>query len=77
VTGTLILEDVAALSRDQQTALLQWLEDVGRSVQIIATDTEPVFPLVEKGRFLDALYYRLNTVLLDLRPGPVVSLPEG
>ena len=35
------------------------------STRVVSTTTVPLFQRVTAGRFLDVLYYRLNTVLLD------------
>jgi transcriptional regulator of acetoin/glycerol metabolism len=35
-------------------------------VQIVSTCGQPLFPLVERGEFLNRLYYQLNVVYLDL-----------
>lgn len=63
--GTLVLEHVAACSLEQQRALLQWLDAAARPVQVITTTDRPLFDLVERGAFLESLYYRLNTVHLN------------
>jgi sigma-54-interacting transcriptional regulator len=62
--GTLILEEGDRLSERDQTDLLGWLNDHGRSVRVLTTASRPLFPLVEAGSFLDSLYYRLNHVLI-------------
>ena len=38
---------------------------VGRT-QVISTSRAPLMPLVDDGRFLNSLYYRLNTICVDL-----------
>jgi sigma-54-interacting transcriptional regulator len=63
---TLIVRDVARLTRTHQQQLLEWLNDRGGSAQVIATSARPVFPSVVRGSFSDSLYYRLNTVTLVL-----------
>ena len=68
-TGTLILRNVATLSRDEQRRLFAWMRATGSRTQIISTSAHPLFALVEDGLFDAALYYRLNVLLL--RPGPV------
>ena len=65
-TGTLILHDVGALSHDDQRQLLEWLEPPSRRVRVISTTSASLFPRVEAGAFSDMLYYRLNTMCLDL-----------
>ena len=34
---------------------------------MISTTAEPLFALVERGAFLDVLYYRLNVVRVEVR----------
>jgi hypothetical protein len=64
--STMLIRDMASLSLDQQRALLSWLDRAapGRA-QVVSTSASTLFPLVEHGVFLEALYYRLNTVLID------------
>jgi transcriptional regulator of acetoin/glycerol metabolism len=35
-------------------------------VQVVSTSSTPLFPRVERGEFLNRLYYQLNVVYLDL-----------
>ena len=63
--GTLILQGADALSACEQQ-LLEWLEGDARATRILTTTRRPLFPLVESGNFLEALYYRLNVILLVL-----------
>lgn len=70
-TGTLVIWGVDALDRRQQQRLLEWLEHGSGEVQLISVADRPVFPLVEREAFLDALYYRLNAVCA------VVASPVG
>ena len=60
--GTLVVWGVDALNRTQQQSLLAWLESRRGEVQLISVADRPVFPLVERGEFLDGLYYRLNAI---------------
>jgi hypothetical protein len=62
--GTLLLADAERLTPDDQQRLDEWLTD--SPPQVLATATTPLFPLVEQGRFLARLYYRLNVVYLEL-----------
>ena len=64
--GTLVLEDPSSFDDNDQRALLAWLEQDGLGVQLITTTYRPMFELVQSGRFLDTLYYRLNTIHIDL-----------
>jgi len=61
-----IVRDVDRLSPTLQDAWVSWMEGGHRRPQIIATSRVPVFPLVAEGVFRSELYYRLNTLLLDL-----------
>jgi hypothetical protein len=65
-TGTLVLNDVDALTHDEQRQLFEWLEPAGRCVRVISTTSVPLFPRVESGSFIHTLYYRLNTVTLEI-----------
>jgi hypothetical protein len=62
---TVVIPEVATWCLDRQAALLTWLREPSRRPQIIATSSVKIFPLVTQGLFLEALYYRLNTILLD------------
>jgi sigma-54-interacting transcriptional regulator len=64
--GTIVLLDVDRLSRSAQPALLRWLDDHSGEVQVIATATSDLFALVTAGAFLESLYYRLNTCVVQL-----------
>jgi Sigma-54 interaction domain len=64
--GTLILQGADDLSACDQQQLLEWLEGDARATRILTTTRRPLFPLVESGQFLEALYYRLNVILLVL-----------
>ena len=63
---TLIVKHVEALTQAEQARLMELSADVECSVQVISTARAPLFPAVERGVFNDALYYRLNVVLLNL-----------
>lgn len=62
--GTVIIEHVASSTLEQQEKLLAWLDDA--RVQVITTTATSLFDLVEQGLFLRPLYYRLNTVYVEL-----------
>jgi Sigma-54 interaction domain len=64
--GTLVLRNVPDLTPTEQSALFDWLDRDRRRTQVISTSTRPLMPLLEQGVFSDALYYRLNTVYLEL-----------
>lgn len=62
--ATLVLHDVGALLPAEQECLLAWLDAPGSRVQVLSCSTCRVFPLVQRGVFLEQLYYRLNYVLV-------------
>ncbi len=64
--GTLVLDDPSSYDETDQRALLAWLEHDGLEVQLITTTRKPMFDLVQAGRFLDTLFYRLNTIHIEL-----------
>jgi hypothetical protein len=63
--GTLFLIDVGALLLGQQMKLYDWLAGAGRDCQVVSIAREPLYPRIEEGQFMEALYYRLNVVSLD------------
>jgi hypothetical protein len=62
--GALVLQNVGALSRPEQAELLRWLESSTDRKQVVSTTVQPLYALVERGLFDEALYYRLNVILL-------------
>ena len=65
-TGTLLLHNVGALSLHDQRYLVEWLERAAGRTQVVSTTPVPLLPLVQAGTFLARLYYRLNTVCVDM-----------
>jgi hypothetical protein len=63
--GTVVLHDVDRLDISAQHRLLTWLDDRGGRVRVISTAHSDLFDLVTAGEFLDPLYYRLNTIVVD------------
>jgi len=59
--GTLLLNDAAELTIEQQITLFDWLPWHG-AVQVISVTHHRVIHLVREGRFLEGLFYRLNTI---------------
>jgi hypothetical protein len=66
--GTMIIHDVDALGIEEQIHLLEWLGHAVGRTQVVSTSTAPLLPRVHAGAFIDTLYYRLNTVFLDVTP---------
>jgi hypothetical protein len=63
--GTMVLQEVGAMPLEDQLKLLEWLQMAAGRTQVIATTTRPLLRLVQRGQFLEALYYRLNIVAID------------
>jgi hypothetical protein len=63
---TWLLVNASALTPAQQTYLHEWMSDALGRVQVISVVLEPLYPLVERGRFLEDLFYRLNTISMDV-----------
>jgi sigma-54-interacting transcriptional regulator len=76
-THTLILRDVAGLSTDDQRELLVWLNGTGVRTQVVSTAERTLFERVTRGLFDEALYYRLNVMLLRVGSGNPRELPQG
>jgi Nif-specific regulatory protein len=77
--GTVFLDEVGDLSPKLQTALLRVLQlgEIKRvgdtatrkvDVRILAATNRPLKGLIEEGEFREDLYYRLNTIQIDLPP---------
>ena len=64
--GTLVIYDVGALALREQIQLLEWSGNPFLNTQVICTTSFPLIPRVTAGSFIDMLYYRLNTVYLDV-----------
>ncbi len=63
---TLILHEIGQLSREDQACLSQWLESQQGRVHVVSTSAAPLHLRVAAGAFVDSLYYRLNTVCVEL-----------
>lgn len=64
--GTMILHEVGMMCEEDQLRLVEWLENRRRRIQIVSTTSAPLQYKVEAGSFNDTLYFRLNTVRIDL-----------
>ena len=62
----LVVRDVERLTPDGQEQLVDWLNGPGFHTRIVATSGKSLYPLVERGEFSDALYYRINMIILRL-----------
>ena len=65
--GTLILTRIEATSPYQQLELYDWITEVHRSARVVSVATQPIDRMVQQGRFLEGLFYRLNVVQVDMR----------
>jgi hypothetical protein len=65
--GTFVIRDAIAMSTADQQRLLEWLGTRDPLTQVITTSDCAVFPWVQRGIFLESLYYLLNvmTIVLD------------
>jgi hypothetical protein len=64
--GTLILREIGRLSRDEQHRLLAWMDVAAGHTQVVSTTAWPLLPRIQGDGFLEALYYRLNTIFVNL-----------
>jgi hypothetical protein len=64
--GTLLLNDVAALSIEDQISLFDWLGGDAGDLRVISGTTAPMAPLLATGRFLEGLFNRLGNVQFDV-----------
>jgi DNA-binding NtrC family response regulator len=65
--GTLLLHDVAALTIAQQVALFDWLHQRQGGMQVVSVTQKRLMGMVCDGRFLEGLFYRLNTISVTAR----------
>ena len=63
---TAVVYDVDTLTSDEQKALSQWMTETN-GARVVSTASKSLLSLVTEGAFNDALYYRLNVVMIDLR----------
>jgi hypothetical protein len=66
--GTLIVRDVAQLAPPHQRQFLEWLNARSGNTRVITVSPRSLFRSVQRSAFLEELYYRLNTVLVELNP---------
>jgi hypothetical protein len=67
--GTLLLDDVGKLDGEQQQAFHLWLDEEWKTAtQVISITPTALYPRVQAGTFLDALYYRLNVMYFEVSP---------
>jgi hypothetical protein len=64
--STLVLHDINGLTQEQQLLLRQWMDQTGSRVRVVSTTRSSLWPQLKSRAFDDALYYRLNTVCVDI-----------
>jgi hypothetical protein len=64
--ATLVLQDVGTLTHDDQQRVLRWLDETAGRIRVVSTTATSLWPRVKTGAFSDVLYYRLNTVCVDV-----------
>ena len=64
--STIVVHDVDTLSTSEQRRLLEWLDAATTHIQVISTASMPLLSRVEARTFNETLYYRLNTIYIDL-----------
>jgi hypothetical protein len=64
--ATVVLHGVDQLSEEDQVRLSDWLETGAEPPQVVSTAATPLVRRVEAGDFIDTLYYRLNTICVDV-----------
>jgi hypothetical protein len=67
---TLILVNVGALTLAEQSQLHESLNGRLRRAQVISTSATSLMPMLVAKSFLEGLYYRLNTIYLDVMASP-------
>jgi len=70
--ATLILRGIEALGQEDQRRLLDWTADA-IGVKVVSTATAPLLTCVNRGTFLDVLYYRLNTICVFMDPSEAAT----
>jgi transcriptional regulator of acetoin/glycerol metabolism len=71
--GTVLLNDVATLTLNQQIQLFDWMSG-HVTAHVVSITSADICGLIEDGEFLEGLYYRLNTLLVDAtEQGPLAA----
>lgn len=64
--GTMVLYGVDGLTREEQLELYDWIAATAGRTRIVSTVSSSLLPMVQSAAFSDALYYRINTIWIDL-----------
>lgn len=62
--GTYVLRRIESLTVDRQRTLYEWFNRVCGHIQVVSLASPRLFQLVSTGAFHEALFYRLNIVML-------------
>jgi len=62
--GTVVLGNIEQMTLGQQLELFDWLSGKRNDTQVVSITRAVMTDLVEDGRFLEGLYFRLNTVVI-------------
>lgn len=63
---TMVIRELGQLTEADQVRLLDWLDRAKGSTQVVSTSGTSLVGRLAEGAFINALYYRLNTVCVDL-----------
>jgi hypothetical protein len=63
---TVIIDDIASFGPRNQRRLYEWLEERPGRARIVSIAPRALVQAVADKTFLESLYYRLNTVYIDL-----------
>ena len=64
--GKVVVWDVGTLTLAGQRTLLEWMDLANGRTQVISIASAPLLIRVDTGAFDATLYYRLNTICIDL-----------
>ena len=64
--GTVLLRNVEGLTHQEQLQVIDWLESPLRRARVVSTSSARLIARMRAGAFLDTLYYRLNTITIDI-----------
>lgn len=64
--STLVLHDVSDLTKHDQQRVLDWLDETASRIRVVSTTRTSLWPQLKSGAFDETLYYRLNTVCVDI-----------
>jgi len=73
--GTLLLKDPSGLTGAQQAALFDWMSAGGRGTQVVSISRACLQARVRDGAFLEALFFRLNVLQIEINCRQPVALP--